>query len=115
MTGRAVVVMSEARAKTLGLRARARTRVRVGGSRPGKVGWVWVRCPPRRKALQRAGWKPADLDLMESTSLRRAGLRGQQGMGLGIQARINVNGGAIALGHPIGVSGCRILVTLLHE
>jgi acetyl-CoA C-acetyltransferase len=71
--------------------------------------------PATRKALENAGWKIADLDLIESNEafaaqsicvLRELGLD---------EAKVNVNGGAIAIGHPIGASGARILTTLLHE
>ncbi len=70
---------------------------------------------------RRAGRKPAgmssDLDLIEATeeALRRAGLRGQQGPQGWDTNKVNVNGRAIAIGHPIGASGTRVLVTLLHE
>jgi acetyl-CoA C-acetyltransferase len=68
-----------------------------------------------RKALDKAGWKVEDLDLVEANEAFAA-----QALGvareLGWSAdKVNVNGGAIALGHPIGASGCRVLVTLLHE
>ena len=60
-------------------------------------------------------WKPADLDLMEiNEAFAAQACAVNQEMGWDI-SRINVNGGAIALGHPIGASGCRVLVTLLHE
>jgi acetyl-CoA C-acetyltransferase len=68
-----------------------------------------------RKALERAGWKASDVDLFELNEAfaAQACAVNQQ---LDIDpAKVNVNGGAIAIGHPIGASGCRILVTLLHE
>ena len=71
--------------------------------------------PSSRKALQRAGWSLADLDLIESNEAFAAqSLAVVKDLGLDT-SRVNVNGGAIALGHPIGASGARILVTLLHE
>jgi acetyl-CoA C-acetyltransferase len=71
--------------------------------------------PASRKALQRAGWKPADLDLMEINEAFAAQACAVNKEMAWDTSKINVNGGAIALGHPIGASGCRILVTLLHE
>ena len=68
-----------------------------------------------RKALDRAGWVAADLELMEvneAFAAQAAAVNQEMGWNTDI---INVNGGAIALGHPIGASGCRILVSLLHE
>jgi acetyl-CoA C-acetyltransferase len=110
----AVVVVSEARAKALGLPVLARIRAYAsGGVDPKVMGMGPV--PASRKALERAGWKPADLDLMEiNEAFAAQACAVNQQMGWDT-SRINVNGGAIALGHPIGASGCRILVTLLHE
>jgi len=71
--------------------------------------------PASQKALARAGWKPSDLDLMEineAFAAQACAVNKEMGWDT---TRINVNGGAIALGHPIGASGARILVTLLHE
>ncbi len=71
--------------------------------------------PATRKALERAGWSVGDLDLVEANEAfaAQAIAVGQE---LGFDPdKLNVNGGAIAIGHPIGASGCRILVTLLHE
>jgi acetyl-CoA C-acetyltransferase len=71
--------------------------------------------PATRKALERAGWKAADVDLFELNEAFAAQACAVN-KELGIDAsKVNVNGGAIAIGHPIGASGCRILVTLLHE
>jgi acetyl-CoA C-acetyltransferase len=68
-----------------------------------------------RKALERAGWQPAQLDLMEiNEAFAAQACAVNKDMGWDT-SKINVNGGAIALGHPIGASGARILVTLLHE
>jgi len=68
-----------------------------------------------QKALQRAGWKPQDLDLLEineAFAAQACAVNNEMGWNT---SKVNVNGGAIAIGHPIGASGCRILVTLLHE
>jgi acetyl-CoA C-acetyltransferase len=71
--------------------------------------------PATRKALEKAGWKLADLDLIEANEAFAAQACAV-GKELGFDpAKLNVNGGAIALGHPIGASGARVLVTLLHE
>jgi acetyl-CoA C-acetyltransferase len=71
--------------------------------------------PASRKALEKAGWKAADLDLIEANEAFAAqACAVNKDMGWNT-AKVNVNGGAIAIGHPIGASGCRILVTLLHE
>jgi acetyl-CoA C-acetyltransferase len=110
----AVVVMSEARAKALGLPVLARIRAHAtAGVDPKVMGMGPV--PASKKALQRAGWKPADLDLMEiNEAFAAQACAVNKEMGWDTN-RINVNGGAIALGHPIGASGCRILVSLLYE
>src|SRR3954463_7025451 len=71
--------------------------------------------PASRKALEPAGWKPQDLDLLEineAFAAQACAVNGEMGWDT---SKVNVNGGAIALGHPIGASGCRVLVTLLHE
>ncbi len=71
--------------------------------------------PASRKALERAGWSIADLDLVEANEAFAAqACAVNKDLGLD-PAKVNVNGGAIALGHPIGASGARVLVTLLHE
>jgi acetyl-CoA C-acetyltransferase len=71
--------------------------------------------PASRKALEKAGWKAADLDLVEANEAFAAqACAVNKDLGWDID-KVNVNGGAIALGHPIGASGARILVTLLHE
>jgi acetyl-CoA C-acetyltransferase len=110
----AVVVTSEARAKSLGMPVLARIKAfGTAGVDPKVMGMGPV--PSSRKALQRAGWKPADLDLMEineAFAAQACAVNKEMGWDT---SKINVNGGAIALGHPIGASGCRILVTLLHE
>ncbi|MCB9964229.1 MAG: acetyl-CoA C-acetyltransferase [Rhodospirillales bacterium] len=71
--------------------------------------------PASRKALEKAGWSVSDLDLIESNEAFAAQACAVQKEMQFDPQRVNVNGGAIALGHPIGASGCRILVTLLHE
>jgi len=110
----AVIVVSESRAKALGLPVLARIRAFASaGVDPKVMGMGPV--PASRKALDRAGWKPSDLDLMEineAFAAQACAVNKQMGWDT---SRINVNGGAIALGHPIGASGCRILVTLLYE
>jgi acetyl-CoA C-acetyltransferase len=107
-------VVSESRAKALGLPVLARIRAFASaGVDPKVMGMGPV--PASRKALERAGWKPSDLDLLEineAFAAQACAVNKQMGWDT---SRINVNGGAIALGHPIGASGCRILVTLLHE
>ena len=71
--------------------------------------------PASRKALEKAGWKIGELDLIEANEAFAAqALAVNKDMGWDIN-KVNVNGGAIALGHPIGASGARVLVTLLHE
>jgi acetyl-CoA C-acetyltransferase len=109
-----VVVMSAAKAKALGLAPLARiASYASAGLDPAYMGMGPV--PAARKALQRAGWKPADLDLLEiNEAFAAQACAVHQEMGWDM-SKVNVNGGAIAIGHPIGASGCRILVTLLHE
>jgi acetyl-CoA C-acetyltransferase len=109
-----VVVMSAAKAKALGLTPLARiASYASAGLDPAFMGMGPV--PAARKALQRAGWKPADLDLLEiNEAFAAQACAVHQEMGWDM-SKVNVNGGAIAIGHPIGASGCRILVTLLHE
>ena len=71
--------------------------------------------PASKKALKKAGWEISDLDLIESNEAFAAqSLAVIKDLGLS-KDKVNVNGGAIALGHPIGASGARILVTLIHE
>ena len=68
-----------------------------------------------RKALEKAGWKVGELDLIEANEAFAAqAVAVNKEMGWDV-AKVNVNGGAIALGHPIGASGARVLVSLLHE
>ncbi|BDU52742.1 acetyl-CoA C-acetyltransferase [Limnohabitans sp. INBF002] len=110
----AVVVMTAKKAAALGLTPLARIAAfGTSGLDPKIMGMGPVSAS--RKALQRAGWKASDIDLFELNEAfaAQACAVNQQ---LDIDpAKVNVNGGAIAIGHPIGASGCRILVTLLHE
>ena len=110
----AVVVMSAKKAAALGLTPLARIAAYgTSGLDPAIMGLGPVYAT--RKALQRAGWNAADVDLFELNEAfaAQAAAVNQE---LGIDpAKVNVNGGAIAIGHPIGASGNRILVTLLHE
>ena len=110
----AVVVMSEAKAKALGLPVLARIKsFSTPALDPKVMGMGPVSAS--KKALERAGWQPAELDLMEiNEAFAAQACAVNKDMGWDT-SKINVNGGAIALGHPIGASGARILVTLLHE
>jgi acetyl-CoA C-acetyltransferase len=110
----AVLVTSEKRARELGLQPIARIRAYASsGVDPAVMGMGPV--PASRRCLEKAGWKPAELDLMEiNEAFAAQACAVNEEMGWDT-SRINVNGGAIALGHPIGASGCRVLVTLLHE
>jgi len=109
-----VVVMSDAKARELGLTPLARIKAFASaGVDPKIMGMGPV--PASRKALAKAGWKPADLDLLEINEAFAAQACAVHKEMRWDTTRVNVNGGAIALGHPIGASGCRILVTLLHE
>jgi len=110
----AVVVMSAKKAAALGLKPLARIAAfGTTGLDPATMGMGPVSAS--RKALQRAGWSAADVDLFELNEAFAAQACAVN-KELGIDpAKVNVNGGAIAIGHPIGASGCRILVTLLHE
>ena len=109
-----VVLMSAAKAAALGLKPLARiASYASAGLDPSLMGMGPV--PAARRALERAGWKPQDLDLLEiNEAFAAQACAVHQEMGWDT-TKVNVNGGAIAIGHPIGASGCRILVTLLHE
>jgi len=110
----AVVVMTAAKAKELGLTPMARIVAYAGAGLDPKImgmGPVYA----SKKCLQRAGWSINDLDLLEineAFAAQACAVHKEMGWDL---SKVNVNGGAIALGHPIGASGARILVTLLHE
>ncbi|MDE2249951.1 MAG: acetyl-CoA C-acetyltransferase [Gammaproteobacteria bacterium] len=113
--GAAAVVMTSAnRARELGLEPLARVKAYASaGVDPKFMGLGPV--PASQLCLRKAGWQHADLDLMEvneAFAAQAIGVNREMGWDT---AKINVNGGAIAIGHPIGASGCRILVTLLHE
>ena len=110
----AVVVMSAEKAKELGITALATIKSYASAGLDPKV----MGCGPiyaSRKALEKAGLTVADLDLVESNEAFAAqSCAVAKELNLDLE-KVNVNGGAISLGHPIGASGCRILVTLLHE
>ncbi len=110
----ALVLMSAAKAQALGLTPLARiASYASAGLDPAMMGMGPV--PASQRALARAGWKAQDLDLLEineAFAAQACAVHAQMGWDL---SKVNVNGGAIALGHPIGASGARILVTLLHE
>jgi acetyl-CoA C-acetyltransferase len=113
--GAAVVILcSLKKSRELGLKPLARVKAFASaGVDPKYMGMGPV--PASKRCLQRAGWTPKDLDLMEineAFAAQAIAVNRQMGWDL---SKVNVNGGAIALGHPIGASGCRILVTLLHE
>ncbi|MBU4137622.1 MAG: acetyl-CoA C-acetyltransferase [Alphaproteobacteria bacterium] len=110
----ALVLMSAADAKARGLEPLARiVSSATAGVDPALMGTGPI--PASRKALEKAGWTVADLDLVESNEAFAAqSLCVLRELGLD-PAKVNVNGGAIAIGHPIGASGARILTTLLHE
>ena len=110
----AVMVMSARKAEQLGLTVLGRiASYASAGLDPATMGMGPV--PASRRALERAGWKAADLDLLEiNEAFAAQACAVHQEMGWDT-SKVNVNGGAIAIGHPIGASGCRILVTLLHE
>ena len=109
-----VVLMSAAKAAALGLKPLGRiASYASAGLDPKIMGMGPV--PAARRALERAGWKAADLDLLEiNEAFAAQACAVHQEMGWDM-SKVNVNGGAIAIGHPIGASGARILVTLLHE
>ena len=110
----AVVVMTAKKAKELGLEPLARiVSYATSGLDPATMGMGPVSAT--RKALERAGWQASDVDVYELNEAFAA-----QACAVNKEldidpSKVNVNGGAIALGHPIGASGCRVLVTLLHE
>jgi acetyl-CoA C-acetyltransferase len=110
----AVMVMKASKAKALGLTPLATIKsFGSSGLDPATMGMGPV--PASEKALARAGWSVGDVDLFELNEAFAAQACAVNKV-LGVDAsKVNVNGGAIAIGHPIGASGCRILVTLLHE
>ncbi|WP_084313204.1 acetyl-CoA C-acetyltransferase [Pseudomonas jinjuensis] len=110
----AVLLMSADKARALGLPVLARIQAYASsGVDPSIMGIAPVTAT--RRCLEKAGWSLDDLDLIEANEAFAA-----QALSVGKElgwdaAKVNVNGGAIALGHPIGASGCRVLVSLLHE
>lgn len=110
----AVVLMSRAEAEKRGLKPLAVIRSwATAGVDPKIMGTGPI--PASKKALAKAGWKPSDLDLIEANEAFAAqAISVNKEMGWD-ESKVNVNGGAIALGHPIGASGARVLTTLLHE
>ena len=110
----AVLLMSAEKAKELGLPVLARIAGYANAGVDPAIMGIGPVCATQR-ALAKAGWQLADLDLIEANEAFAA-----QALAVGKElgwdaSKVNVNGGAIALGHPIGASGCRVLVTLLHE
>ncbi|MFI5362844.1 MAG: thiolase family protein [Elusimicrobiota bacterium] len=110
----AVLIMEAKRAVALGLKPFARwAGSAAAGVDPSYMGIGPV--PATKNLLGRIGWKVSDLDLVEiNEAFAAQALACQRELGLGLEM-LNVNGGGIALGHPLGSSGCRIAVTLLHE
>jgi acetyl-CoA C-acetyltransferase len=110
----ALVVMSASEAQRRGLTPLARiASFATAGVDPAVMGTGPI--PSSRKALERAGWKHDELDLIEANEAFAAqACAVNKDMGWDT-AKVNVNGGAIAIGHPIGASGARVLITLLHE
>src|SRR6059036_2570764 len=112
--GAAVLVMSAAKAQQLGVKPMARIKAFASsGVDPSIMGMGPV--PASKRCLEKAGWRPADLDLMEineAFAAQACAVNKEMGWDT---SKINVNGGAIALGHPIGASGARVLVSLLYE
>jgi len=110
----ALVLMSGAEAAKRGLTPMARIAgFATAGVDPAVMGTAPI--PSARKALARAGWKVDDLDLIEANEAFAAqAIAVNRDLGWDT-SKVNVNGGAIAIGHPIGASGARVLITLLHE
>jgi acetyl-CoA C-acetyltransferase len=110
----AVLLMTEENASKRGIKPLARVVSWAhAGVDPQIMGTGPI--PAVRKALQKAGWKIGDLDLIEANEAFAAqAISVDRELGWDL-SKVNVNGGAIALGHPIGASGTRILVTLVHE
>jgi acetyl-CoA C-acetyltransferase len=110
----AVVVISASRAKELG----AQPMVRIVAQATSGVEPKWVMMAPvdaMKKIYEKTGWKKDDIDLFElneAFSVQALGVTRELGLDLN---KVNVNGGAVAIGHPIGASGARVLVTLIYE
>ena len=110
----AVILMSERKAQVLGLRVLARIKAHASaGVDPAimGIGPVFATC----RTLEKAGWSLEQLDLIEANEAFAAQAIAVSHELQWDRSKVNVNGGAIALGHPIGASGCRILVSLIHE
>jgi acetyl-CoA C-acetyltransferase len=110
----AVILMSAKKAEALGLKPLARIKAYSSAGIDPKIMGMGP-LPASQLCLAKAGWTASDLDLMEineAFAAQAVAVNKQMGWDT---SKINVNGGAIALGHPIGASGCRVLVTLLHE
>ena len=110
----AVMMMSATKAKELGLKPLARIKAySSAGVDPSIMGVGPI--PASKLCLKKAGWTTKDLDLLEiNEAFAAQAIAVNRDMGWDT-SKVNVNGGAIAIGHPIGASGCRILVTLIHE
>jgi acetyl-CoA C-acetyltransferase len=110
----AVIVMSRQKADELGLKPLARIAAFASaGVDPAIMGTGPI--PASTKCLEKAGWQVADLDRVEANEAFAAqAMSVNQDMGWDL-SKVNVNGGAIAIGHPIGASGARVLVSLLYE
>ncbi|MEO8164638.1 MAG: acetyl-CoA C-acetyltransferase, partial [Betaproteobacteria bacterium] len=110
----AVMMMSATKAKELGLKPLARIKAySSSGGDPSIMGIGPISAS--KLCLKKAGWTPQELDLLEiNEAFAAQAIAVNRDMGWDT-AKVNVNGGAIAIGHPIGASGCRILVTLIHE
>jgi acetyl-CoA C-acetyltransferase len=108
-----VMVMGESRASALGLKPLARiVSFAATGVDPAIMGTGPI--PATTRCLEKAGWKPSDLDLVEANEAFAAqAIAVNRSLGWDL-SKVNISGGAIALGHPIGASGARVLVTLLH-
>jgi acetyl-CoA C-acetyltransferase len=110
----AVIVMSADKAQELGLTPLATIKAYASaGVDPAIMGTGPI--PSTQKCLEKAGWTISDLDLIEANEAFAAQALGVAKELNWDESKVNVNGGAIAIGHPIGASGCRVLVTLLHE
>ena len=111
----AIVVMSEEKAKELGVKPMATfVAGALAGCRPEVMGIGPV--PATKKAMAKAGYKIEDFDVIEANEAFAAqSVAVGRELGIDVDKQLNPNGGAIALGHPVGASGARILVTLLHE
>ncbi|MGN1333092.1 MAG: acetyl-CoA C-acetyltransferase [Lachnospiraceae bacterium] len=111
----AIVVMSEEKAKELGVKPMATfVAGALGGVDPTIMGIGPV--ASTKKVLAKTGWKIEDFDIIEANEAFAAqSVAVGKDLGIDVDKQLNPNGGAIAIGHPVGASGCRILVTLLHE